>query len=43
MIEELEKYKRQLREVKNNDGQRSDEQKKDVERLIQVIYKISIG
>jgi len=36
MIEELEKYKRQLKEVKSTDGQKTDEHKKDVDRLLQV-------
>ncbi len=35
MIEELEKYKRQLKEVKSSDGQRTDDQKRDGERLLQ--------
>ena len=40
MIEELEKYKKQLREVKSSDGQKTDEHKKDAERLLQVILII---
>jgi len=36
MIEELERYKRQLREVKTSNGQRTDDHKKDVDRLMQV-------
>lgn len=36
MVEELERYKRQLREVKTSDGQRTDDHKKDVDRLMQV-------
>ena len=35
MIDELERYKKQLREVKSNDGQRTDDYKKDYERLMQ--------